>query len=123
MQRSVKKYVQECVKCQLATASNRPTYGELKTWEDANATRRMSIDFKDPLPNSKNGNQYLCVAVDMGSRWIVTKPMKTIDAQGTHEFLFEDIVCRYGMFQKLVSDRGSNFMSETFQAFFKIPAN
>ena len=66
------------------------------------------------------GISTLCVAVDMGSRWIVTKPMKTMEAHGTAEFLFEEIVCRYGMFRKLVSDRGSNFMSETFQAFLKI---
>ena len=120
MKKSVAKYVQECVTCQLSKSTNHPSLGELHTWADANPREIWSIDFRGPMPKTADGNSYLCVAVDMGSRWIVTQPMPAMDAEGTAKFIFDKIVCQFGMFLRLVSDRGTNFMSERFQEFLKL---
>ena len=120
MTKSIRKYVQECVACPLRKTTNHPSIGELRTWSDALPRDSWAINFIGPLPRTLNGNVYLCVAVDMGSRWVVSKPMPQMDTESTANFLFEEIICKYGMFKNLISDRGSNFMSEIFQELLKI---
>ncbi|XP_018406351.1 PREDICTED: uncharacterized protein K02A2.6-like [Cyphomyrmex costatus] len=65
----------------------------------------------DPI----NGEYYLIV-VDAFSKWPEIYPTKTISAQRTVEIM-EDIFARFGIPETLVTDNGTQFISEKFQSF------
>jgi hypothetical protein len=45
---------------------------------------------------------------------------KNIEASTIAQVLFEYVICRFGCFKTLVSDRGTQFLSELFQHLIKL---
>lgn len=73
--------------------------------------QRIHIDFMGPF----KGNTYLIV-LDAHSKWTEAFKMKTISAEETVERIRE-CCARFGVPQVIVSDCGTQFMSNTFQSF------
>jgi Integrase core domain len=78
------------------------------------------IDIIGKLQTTKNGNQYIIIIVDTFTKYCEYIPVKTIDAYTIAIQFFENIVCRFGCFSTLISDRGSNFLSNIFQHLIKM---
>lgn len=70
------------------------------------------------LPEIKEGNKYIYVAVDSMTRWVIAGVKGEDTAETVCEFLFKKVVCSFGVPEVAVSDRGSNFMAEYTHAFF-----
>lgn len=63
------------------------------------------------LPLTSSGNSYIVVFVDYLTKWVEAFP--TSDQQVTiAELLLEHIICRHGVPSELLSDRGTNFLSD-----------
>jgi hypothetical protein len=86
-----------------------PTEGATSTRPFANC----SMDFITDLPLSQNYDSIL-VIVDQGlTKGIVLVPCtKTITAEGTAQLLLENLFKRFGLPDKLLSDRGPQFASK-----------
>lgn len=76
-------------------------------------------DCVGPLVESPSGNKYMMVAVDYLTKWPIAKAVKEIDAQTTERFFMDEIVAYYGVPSFLITDRGSNYISEYLQEFLK----
>ncbi|KAL1920943.1 uncharacterized protein VTP21DRAFT_11578 [Calcarisporiella thermophila] len=79
----------------------------------------MGIDAAGPLPQTKKGNRYILVAVDMLSGWPIARAVSNITTETTIDFLIADVVSIYGCPKRLVSDQGSNFTGELVQQFLR----
>ena len=64
------------------------------------------------LPLTYDGNQYVVVFLDYLTKWVEAFPIPDQQAETVARLLVEEVVCRYGAPERLLSDRGSNFMSE-----------
>ena len=77
------------------------------------------IDLIGPLPTAKSGISYAIVAVDYFTKWAESEPLATITSKKMINFVTKNIICRYGVPQKIITDNGTQFESEEFQDFCK----
>ena len=61
---------------------------------------------------------YLFVAIDKFTKWIEAKPVTTIIATKAKEF-FQDIVVRFGMPNRIITDNGTQFTGVEFKDWCK----
>ena len=114
MHGDVKNYCSSCHLCQTKKHINQSSRAPLKpitvnqTWE------LIGIDGTGPLPVTPNNNRYILDAVDYFSKFCVAKAVADLTAITTAQFLFDEIVCRFGMPKSLISDHGKNFKSILF---------
>ena len=52
------------------------------------------------------------MAVDYFTKWAEAMPLATITAKKIRDFVFNSIVCRFGIPYKLISDNGKQFDSK-----------
>ena len=51
----------------------------------------------------------VCICVCAISKWIEARPLYTNNSTETRNFLFDEIICRYGSPLVIYSDRGPEF--------------
>ena len=64
------------------------------------------------LPLTSQGNRYVVVFMDYFTKWVEAYASPDQQAQTIARLLVENIVCRHEVPQELLSDRGSNFLSD-----------
>ena len=57
------------------------------------------------------------MAVDYFTKWTEAEPLASITAKKSLDFVIKNIVCRYGIPRKIVSDNGTQFESDEFTGF------
>src|SRR6266540_3908153 len=67
-----------------------------------------------PLQRAPGGYTHLFVAIDKFIKWIEAKPVATITVAKAKEF-FQDIVVRFGVPNRIITDNGTQFTGSEFQ--------
>ena len=114
----VKNYVQVCGACQQFKIDRHPLKQAFLPTEGAKLTRpfaNCSMDLITDLPLS-GGFDSILVVVDQGlSKGVILMPCnKTITSEGTAKLLLEILYKRFGLPDKIISDRGPQFASKAF---------
>src|ERR1041384_3460121 len=110
MYNDIKNYIQTCDICQ--RRGHEIQRQDLTPLEVKYPFYRVGIDIKGPLPPTKQGNHYIIVAMDYLTKWPEARAVTNIKATTVAKFIYEDIICRHGTPTILLSDRGTNFMSD-----------
>ena len=84
-----------------------------------NIFERWEIDIVRLLLIIKEENRYIVVAMDYFSRWPKARLLKAANADTVATFLYEEIICRFGVPWTLQSDRGTHFVNEVIQKLTK----
>ena len=71
-----------------------------------------------PLQRAPGGYTHLFVAIDKFTKWIEAKPVTTIIAAKAKEF-FQDIVVRFDVPNRIITDNGTQFTSVEFKDWYK----
>jgi len=56
--------------------------------------------------------KYLIVAIEYFTKWIEAEPVAQITAHKVQHFVWKNIVCRFGVPRRLVSNNGTQFASQ-----------
>ena len=72
---------------------------------------RVTVDVLK-LPLTSSGNKYIVVFMDYLTKWVEAFSTSDQQAPTIAALLVEHIICRHGVPEELLSDRGSNFLSE-----------
>ena len=77
----------------------------------------MCIEFAGPLPRTNVGNQYLIVAVEQISKWLVAWaiPTELLNSLGVMKFVKKEIILDFGPTQYILSDNELNFDCKAVQ--------
>ena len=67
------------------------------------------VSYKNRARIPAQGNKYIIVAMDYLTKWPEAKPVSNATAEQVANFLYEDIIGRYGCPVKILSDRGTHF--------------
>ena len=59
--------------------------------------------------------KYLVVAIDYFTKWVEAKPLATINAEHIKKFIWEFIICRFGLPMQLITDNGTQFTDKRLQ--------
>jgi hypothetical protein len=73
--------------------------------------KRIAIDFVGSVPHSENTNRYILACIDHATRYPEAIPFKTQDAETVANALL-NIFSRMGVPQEILSDQGTNFISD-----------
>ena len=119
--KEVTDYVRTCDVCQRMKVPRHRPYGALSSLPITKSPwKEISMDFITGLPPSKyKGVVYdaILVIVDRFTKMVRYIPTTTtVDASQLAELFHTEIVCRYGMPDGIVSDRGSVFTSDFWSA-------
>src|SRR6266540_772146 len=71
-----------------------------------------------PLQKAPGGYTHLFVAIDKFTKWIEANPVATITASKAKEF-FQDIVVRFGVPNRIITDNGTQFTGSEFKDWCK----
>ncbi|GJV43679.1 reverse transcriptase domain-containing protein [Tanacetum coccineum] len=76
---------------------------------------KWGIDIAGPFPEGPNKVKFLIVAMDYFTKWIEAKPVVTITGNQVKKFVWENIVCRFGLPGEIISDNGKQFRDNPFK--------
>lgn len=110
MNKDISEYVKSCPICQLTSFKSLKL--DILKIPKSDIFSMFGIDFVGPLPTTVSGNRYIIVATEYLSRWPIAAPLKTANAMDTAKFLFENIICTFGIPKVLISDQGTHFLNE-----------
>ena len=120
----VKNYVQGCGACQQFKIDRSPSKPAYIPTEGATSLRpfaNCSMDLITDLPLA-DGFDSILVVVDQGlSKGVILIPCnKTITSEDTARLLLENLYKRFGLPDKIISDRGPQFASKAFKELLKV---
>lgn len=70
------------------------------------------INLMEKLPRARENHEYLIVAVDYFSKWIKAKPLAAPTEENTLNFLYDFILCQYGILRAIISDHDTQFATK-----------
>jgi hypothetical protein len=120
----VRSYVSSCPQCLTKKTVRHKPYGQLQIIEAPHRSfHTITIDFIVKLPLSKHaGDVYdtILTITDKLSRATIFVPGKeTWNAPEWADVFFDKVICRWGLPIAVISDRGSIFVSEIWNAIFQ----
>jgi hypothetical protein len=80
---------------------------------------QIGIDFVGLLLVTEKGNKYIIVAIDYFMKWAKAKAVKVDNAEEVATFIYEEIICRHGCSQKILSDREAHFNNNMIKKLMK----
>src|SRR6266498_2812333 len=110
MAKDVKQYIAACYQCQMKKLMQK--INELHPISPSRLFNRWGVDVVGPLLITLKGNRYIIVAVEYLSKWQEAKAVTEANALSISNFLYQNIICRFGCFTHLHTDRGTEFVNE-----------
>ncbi|KAG1225834.1 hypothetical protein G6F67_009193 [Rhizopus microsporus] len=113
MFRNIQDWLSKCPQCQLAASPKKnQRHAPMVPLEIPEPFSRWHLDFVGELPTTQNGNRWLLTAVDYATNWPIARAVPEATAEAVADFLYEEIVMRFGCPNEIVTDRGANFLSK-----------
>ncbi|GKF15143.1 reverse transcriptase domain-containing protein [Tanacetum coccineum] len=75
----------------------------------------LRIDIAGPFPKGPGKVKFLIVTMDYFTKWIEAKAVATIIGNQVKKFVWDNIVCRFGLPGEIVSDNGKQFNDNPFK--------
>ena len=79
--------------------------------------QQWGLDILGPLPIGKGQCKFIIVVVDYFTKWAEAEPLATITEQKIRNFVWRNIIYRFGIPRALVSDNGKQFDNTKFRDF------
>ncbi|XP_050280380.1 uncharacterized protein LOC126721382 [Quercus robur] len=78
---------------------------------------QWGLDILGPFPTGTRQMKFLVVGIDYFTKWVEAEPLAKITQQNVKNFVWKNIVCRFGVPRVLVSDNGRQFDNTPFREF------
>jgi transposase InsO family protein len=79
----------------------------------------VGIDIVGPLPITPRRNRYIIVATDYLTKYPEARAVTEATALKVADFIYEEIICRHGCPQIILTDRGSHFRNQLIEELLK----
>ncbi|GJV05049.1 reverse transcriptase domain-containing protein [Tanacetum coccineum] len=76
---------------------------------------KWGIDIAGPFPEGPGKVKFLIVAIDYFTKWIEAKPVATITGNQIKKFVWDNIICRFGLPGEIISDNEKQFQDNPFK--------
>lgn len=105
----VTAYCRSCVQCQTFNYSNHTGVAPLRPIEVTRPMQLIGIDLMGPFVKTALGNIFVILAIDHFTKFVTGMALASFTAEITAQFIFNEIICKFGMVEKIISDQGVNF--------------
>ena len=117
MQEDTKNWCKSCTMCLTRKDTNKLIKVPLKPIPPPTAPMEMTaMDILGPFPETADGNKYILVFSDYFTRWPEAFAIKNQTAEVIAQIFVEQIIFRYGVPKKLLTDQGTNFTGNVLKA-------
>jgi transposase InsO family protein len=121
MKHDVERYIQKCEKCQKNKMTQCHTRLPLVITDTPSSVfEKCTIDIVGPLNYSATGNRYILTIQDDLSKFLIAVPLTEQTADEVAKAFVENVILIYGTPRTVLSDCGSQFLSETFKGVCKL---
>ena len=118
MDNEIKKYVQSCPICQLQkTTRIKNQVKSILPYIPLAANKKLALDIFGPIPETQKGNSYILSTQDRLTRYTVLVPLQNESTNSIIEALIVHYIYTFGAPKTILSDQGSNFLSELMTQF------
>ncbi|KAK0604330.1 hypothetical protein LWI29_014567 [Acer saccharum] len=111
-------HVKSCDKCQrFAPISHLPP-GMLNSISAPWPFMKWGMDIVGKLPAAPGGVVYMLVLTDYFTKWVEIGAYQQVRDTEVRNFIWKNIICRFGVPKEIVTDNGSQFISFNFKNFY-----
>jgi len=80
---------------------------------------KWGMDIIRPFSPGKGQCKFLLVGIDYFTKWIEVEPLTTITTQNVQNFLWKNIVCRFGIPHVIFTDNDRQFIDRGLVEFYE----
>ena len=117
MRADATNYTKKCDRCQLLAPILKSSMQDLISISSPLPFAQWGIDIVRPLPTAPAQKKLLLVATDYFSKWVEAKAFSSNKDRDVTQFIWKNIVCRFGIPRSIVSNNGPQFDSRVYQNF------
>ena len=111
LRKDVRQFCRSCLNCVSRRGPGHRQRPPLNPIPVKGPFHRVAVDVLQ-LPLTSSGNKYIVVFMDYLTKWVEAFPTSDQQASTIARLLVEHIICRHGVPEELLSDCGSNFLSD-----------
>ncbi|GJU27456.1 reverse transcriptase domain-containing protein [Tanacetum coccineum] len=115
MHKDARALIKACQECQVHKPVPRNPQEKLNPITSPWPFYKWGIDIAGPFPEGPGKVKFLIVAMNYFYQWIKPKPVATITGNQVKKFVWENIVCRFGLPGEIISDNGKQFRDNPFK--------
>ncbi|GJZ78031.1 reverse transcriptase domain-containing protein [Tanacetum coccineum] len=115
MHRDARTLIRACRDCQVHKPIPRNPQQKLTPITSPWPFYKWGIDIAGPFLEGPGKVKFLIVAMDYFTKWIEAKPVATITGNQIKKFVWDNIVCRFGLPGEIISDNGKQFRDDPFK--------
>ncbi|GJV71483.1 reverse transcriptase domain-containing protein [Tanacetum coccineum] len=115
MHRDAREMIRACNDCQVHHPVPRNPQQPLTPITTPWPFYKWGIDIAGPFLEGPGKVNILIVAMDYFTKWIKAKAVATITGNQVKKFVWDNIVCCFGLLEEIVSDNGKQFSDNPFK--------
>ena len=122
MKREIEEYVKTCAKCQLnKTLSPKKRASMEITTTARHPFEKCALEEVAPMTEAVSGNKYILTCQDDLSKFLVAMPIPQQDTETVAREFVLNIALKFEAPVQILTDQGSNFLSNLFKSVCKLP--
>nr|GEU98999.1 reverse transcriptase domain-containing protein [Tanacetum cinerariifolium] len=115
MHKDMRDMIRKCNDCQIHRPVTRHPQQSLTPITAPWPFYKWGIDIAGPFSKGPGKVKFLIVAMDYFTKWIKAKAVATITGRQVKKFVWDNIVCRFGIPDEIISDNGKQFIDNPFK--------
>ncbi|GJR24188.1 reverse transcriptase domain-containing protein [Tanacetum coccineum] len=115
MHMDARNLIRECNDCQIHRPVPRNPQQNLTPITSPWPFYKWGIDIAGPFPEGPGKVKFLIVAIDYFTKWIEAKAVATITGNQVKKFVWDNIVCRFGLPGEIILDNRKQFRDNPFK--------
>ncbi|KAG8498038.1 hypothetical protein CXB51_007111 [Gossypium anomalum] len=107
-------YAKKCHKCQIYGDKIHVPPSPLHVMTSPWPFSMWGMDVIGPIsPKASNGHRFIFVVIDYFTKWVEATSYANVTKSAVSKFLKKEIICRYGMPERIISDNALNLNNST----------
>ncbi|GJU79448.1 reverse transcriptase domain-containing protein [Tanacetum coccineum] len=119
MHKDARNLIRACNDCQVHRPVPRNPQEKITLITSPWPFYKWGIDIAGPFSKGLRKVKFLIVAMDYFTKWIEAKPVATITGAQIKKFVWDNVVCRFGLLGEIVFDNGKQFRDNPFKDWCK----
>jgi len=117
MEHDCYQYARKCHECQIYADKIHVPPHALNVISSSWLFSMWGIDMIGRIePKASNGHRFILVAIDYFTKWVKAASYANVTKQVVVKFIKNNIICRYGVPSKIITDNGTNLNNDMVQA-------